>query len=166
MVRLYVLQESVVILLNKINVAIVGATGLVGRTFLQVMEEYNIEVNELKLFASSQSVGKEIEFNQRKYQVEEVKEGCFKGIDYALFSAGGGVSLTVAPQAVQEGAVVIDNSSAFRMDQNVPLVVPEINLEDAYHQTLIANPNCSTIQSVLPLRALQSFGIVSIEYYT
>jgi len=152
--------------MSNVNLAIVGATGLVGRTFLQVIEEYHIEVDQLRLFASANSVGKEIVFQNKTYFVEEITEGCFKGMDYALFSAGGTVSLQVAPQAVKEGAVVIDNSSAFRMDPEVPLVVPEINISDAYQSKLIANPNCSTIQSVLTLFALQPFGIESVEYYT
>ncbi|MBN2876668.1 MAG: aspartate-semialdehyde dehydrogenase [Bacilli bacterium] len=149
------------------NIAIVGATGLVGSTFLKVLEEYQIPIQQLKLFASERSVGKAIRFQETEYYVEAVTPGCFKGIDYALFSAGGSVSKVVALQATKEGAVVIDNSSAFRMDPNIPLVVPEVNLEDAFGASLIANPNCSTIQSVIPLFALkQAFTITDIEYNT
>lgn len=153
--------------MKKINVAIVGATGLVGQTFLKVLEEYQIEIEKLKLFASPSSLGKQIVFKGTTYQVEVVKPGCFKGIDYVLMSAGKSVSLEVSLEAVKEGAVVIDNSSAFRMHEDVPLVVPEVNLADAVKKRLIANPNCSTIQSVLPLKALQdAFGIEAVDYHT
>jgi len=149
------------------NIAVVGATGLVGSTFLKIIEEYGITVTHLRLFASSKSKGKVIVFNNEEYIVEEITKGCFEDIDYALFSAGGAISLKYAKQAVDEGAIVIDNSSAWRMDSNVPLVVPEINIEDAINQKLIANPNCSTIQVVLPLSPLEeTYGIESISYTT
>ena len=149
------------------NIAIVGATGLVGSTFLQVLEEKNIDINTLKLFASPKSAGKKIMFNNQEYTVEVIKENSFTGIDYALFSAGGNASLQYAPQAVKEGAIVIDNSSAFRMDKNVPLVVPEVNLDAVKDSKLIANPNCSTIQVVGPLQILkEAYGLVSVEYNT
>jgi len=151
----------------SVNIAIVGATGLVGKTFLKVLEEYNVDIDELKLFASPRSKGKAITFRGKKYKVEVIEEGSFDTIDYALFSAGGETSLKYASQAASEGAIVIDNSSAFRMDKNIPLVVPEVNLEDAYNQSIIANPNCSTIQCMLPLKILQeTYGIESIEYNT
>ena len=151
----------------KLHIAIVGATGLVGRTFLQVLEEYQVEVGTLKLFASKKSLGKEIIFNGKSYYVKTIQEGSFKGIDVALFSAGADTSKVYAEQAVGEGAIVIDNSSAFRMTKKVPLVVPEVNLEDAFGKQLIANPNCSTIQAVVPLYALQkAFGITAVEYNT
>lgn len=153
--------------MGKFNVAIVGATGLVGGAFLKVMEEYKIPVDQLRLFASKKSVGKEIVYDGRTYFVEELKKGCFVGVDYALFSAGGNISLEYAVQASNEGAIVIDNSSAWRMDKNVPLVVPEINIADAFGKKLIANPNCSTIQAVLPLKLLdQLYGIEVINYTT
>ncbi len=149
------------------NIAIVGATGLVGSTFLKVLDEYQIPIGNLRLFASSRSLGRTILFQGKEYPIEVVQSGCFEGIDYALFSAGASVSKVVALQAVAEGAIVIDNSSAFRMDKNIPLVVPEVNLEDAIGQPLIANPNCSTIQSVIPLFALkQAFTINDIQYNT
>lgn len=153
--------------MKKYNIAIVGATGLVGGAFLQVMAEYKIPVGSLKLFASQKSVGKAIHYEGKSYLVEELKEGCFKGIDYALFSAGGSISLRYALQATEEGAIVIDNSSAWRMNDDVPLVVPEINIKDAFGKQLIANPNCSTIQAVLPLKSLnEQFGIDVINYTT
>ncbi|MBU1020306.1 MAG: aspartate-semialdehyde dehydrogenase [Firmicutes bacterium] len=153
--------------MKKYNIAIVGATGLVGGAFLQVMEEYGIPVNNLRLFASSKSVGKEVIYGGKPYYLEALKDGCFVGTDFALFSAGGSVSLKYAIQATNEGAIVIDNSSAWRMNKNVPLVVPEINMDDAYGQSLIANPNCSTIQAVLPLKILdEKFGIDVINYTT
>lgn len=153
--------------MNELRVAIVGATGLVGQTFLSIMEEFQLPVTSLRLFASSKSEGKTIEFNGTPYPVETVKPGSFHNIDYALFSAGAEVSKSVAKQAVLEGAIVIDNSSAWRMDNTVPLVVPEVNISDAYGQQLIANPNCSTIQAVLPLHVLdQVYTIEQIDYHT
>jgi len=151
----------------KLNIAIVGATGLVGKTFLSVLEEYGVEINTLKLFASERSKGKKILFKEKEYTVEVITEGSFIGIDYALFSAGAQTSLQYAPQASKEGAIVIDNSSAFRMDNTVPLVVPEVNVSDAFGKSIIANPNCSTIQCMLPLKILKdTYGIDSIEYNT
>lgn len=151
----------------SINIAIVGATGLVGRTFLQIIDEYQIEFDTLKLFASPRSKGKEVLFQGKTYIVETIEENSFKGIDYALFSAGASTSLQYASQATKEGAVVIDNSSAFRMDENIPLVVPEVNLKDALNESLIANPNCSTIQCMLPLKILnETYGIKAVEYNT
>jgi aspartate-semialdehyde dehydrogenase len=153
--------------MKPIHVAIVGATGLVGQTFIKILEEKTFELGTLKLFASKKSQGKTLMFNNQTILLETIHEGCFKGIDYVLMSAGSEVSKKVAHQAVLEGAVVIDNSSAFRMEETIPLVVPEINLESAYHQTLIANPNCSTIQSVMPLKALQdAYGLIQIDYVT
>ncbi len=150
------------------NFAIVGATGLVGRTFLKVIEEYSLPVNELKLFASEKSVGKRISFNGKEYQVEALKKGCFKGIDFALFSAGGEVSKEWAPVAVKEGALVVDNSSQWRMNEDCALIVPEINFDDYKGKSrIIANPNCSTIQSVLPLKPLdEAFNLVRVHYTT
>jgi len=159
------MQESMVILM--FNIAIVGATGLVGSTFLKIIEEYDIKFDQLRLFASSKSKGKVIIFKGKEYLIEEITKGCFEGIDYVLFSAGGAISLKYAKQATNEGAIVIDNSSAWRMDPNVPLVVPEVNIEDACNQKLIANPNCSTIQVVLPLSTLEeTYGIESVRYTT
>lgn len=149
------------------NIAIVGATGLVGTTFLKVIEEYRIPYNRLRLFASEKSVGKKVDYQGKIYEIETLQPGCFKGVDFALFSAVATISKLYAPQAVLEGAIVIDNSSAWRMDNNVPLVVPEVNMEDIDTSMLIANPNCSTIQSVLPLYALdKTYGIEQVEYNT
>lgn len=150
------------------NFAIVGATGLVGRTFLKVMEEYSLPVNELKLFASEKSVGKIISFQGKNYQVQSLKDGCFKGIDFALFSAGSEVSKIWAPVAAKEGAYVVDNSAQWRMDEKCALIVPEINFNDYKTKSkIIANPNCSTIQAVLPLKPLDDvFKLTKIHYTT
>lgn len=151
------------------RVAIVGATGLVGGTFLKVLEERDLGITDLLLFASSRSAGKKVNFRGKEYTVEELNEDSFKGrgIDIALFSAGGGTSLKYAPLAAQEGVLVIDNSSAWRMHEDVPLVVPEVNLEAALqHKGIIANPNCSTIQCMAPLKALEKYGIKRVVYST
>ena len=140
--------------MKKYNVAILGATGAVGQEFLNLIEERNFPFAELKLLASKRSAGKKIQFMGKEYTVEEATENSFKGIDIALF-AGGAASKTFAPAAVKAGAVVIDNSSAFRMDPEVPLVVPEVNPEAiAQHKGIIANPNCSTIIMVMALKPL------------
>jgi aspartate-semialdehyde dehydrogenase len=153
--------------MKNYNIAIVGATGLVGGKFLEILDEYNISIGELKLFATSKSKGKEIIFRNKQYKVDVIEKGAFLNIDFALFSAGGNTSLTYAKQAVEEGATVIDNSSAWRMHKNVPLIVPEVNIEDALNHKLIANPNCSTIQCVVPLSILdKQYGVDSIEYNT
>lgn len=153
--------------MKPVHIAIVGATGLVGRTFLKVIEETNIAFDTLRLFASASSLGKKITVHQHDYTVDTIKPGAFRGIDFALFSAGASVAKQYASQAVQEGAIVIDNSSAFRMQDGIPLVVPEVNMEEAINQPLIANPNCSTIQSVLPLSLLQkAFGLEKVVYTT
>ncbi len=150
------------------NFAIVGATGLVGRTFLKVMEEYSLPVNELKLFASEKSVGKTISFHNKEYRVEALKDGCFHGIDFALFSAGSEVSRIWAPIAVKDGVFVVDNSSQWRMENDCALIVPEINFGDYKGKSrIIANPNCSTIQSVLPLKPLDdAFKLKKVHYTT
>ncbi|GAA0729612.1 aspartate-semialdehyde dehydrogenase [Clostridium malenominatum] len=154
----------------KYNVALVGCTGMVGRKFLEILEERNFPVNELYLFASARSAGKEVTFKGNNYTVEELKEDNIKDkkIDFALFSAGGTISLEYAPIFARYGAVVIDNSSAWRMDPEVPLVVPEVNPEDAkLHKGIIANPNCSTIQAVVALKPLHDkYGIKRIVYST
>ncbi|WP_277655732.1 aspartate-semialdehyde dehydrogenase [Seleniivibrio woodruffii] len=143
------------------NVAIAGATGAVGETFLQILEERNFPIAELKLLASKRSVGKELTFKGKTYKVEELTHDCFEGVDIALFSAGGGRSLEYAPSAVKAGAVVIDNSSAYRMDKDVPLVVPEVNPEDAFkHKGIIANPNCTTIIMLVALKPLYDYSKV------
>lgn len=155
--------------MKKYNVAIVGATGLVGSTFLQVLAERDFPIENLYLMASARSAGKEVDYRGEKVVVEELTENSFdKPIDFALFSAGGGTSLKFAPIAASKGCVVIDNSSAWRMDPTVPLVVPEVNPEAAFkHKGIIANPNCSTIQSVVPLKVLdEMYGIKRVVYST
>lgn len=140
--------------MKKYNVAILGATGAVGTEFLKLIEERNFPFAELRLLASARSAGKEIEFMGKTYTVQEATKDSFEGIDIALF-AGGSVSKEFAPYAVKAGAVVIDNSSTFRMDPEVPLVVPEVNPEDILkHKGIIANPNCSTIIMVMALKPL------------
>ena len=147
------------------HVAIVGATGAVGAEMLLCLEQRNFQLSELTLLASSRSAGKKIEFRGEEITVKELTHDAFEGIDIALFSAGGGISLEFAPSAAAAGAVVIDNSSAFRMDEGVPLVVPEINPEAAKNRPrgIIANPNCTTIISLMALAPLhEKFGLKSI----
>jgi aspartate-semialdehyde dehydrogenase len=142
--------------LKKYNVAIVGATGMVGQSLVQVLQERNFPVGDLKLLASSRSVNLTIEVSGKEYRVEEAKPEAFEGVDIAFFSAGEAISRELAPEAVRRGAVVVDNSNAFRMDEGMPLVVPEVNPDAlAGHQGIIANPNCSTIQLVVALQPLQ-----------
>ena len=152
--------------MKKYNVAVVGATGLVGRTFLKVLAEYDFPINNLVLYASKNSAGKVVEFKGKEYTIVELTHDAFDNIDIALFSAGGSVSKEYCPIAAQKGAIVIDNSSSWRMDDNCALIVPEINIEDAYSKSnIIANPNCSTIQSVLPLKPLHDkFGLKKVVY--
>ncbi len=150
------------------RVAVVGATGAVGNLMVQVLEERSFPVSELKLFASARSVGKSLAYRGENLPVYELTENSFKGIEVALFSAGGTVSRKFAPIAAEAGCVVIDNSSAWRMDPKVPLVVPEVN-PDALesHSNIIANPNCSTIQMVVALKPIQdAVGIARIVVTT
>lgn len=140
--------------MKKYNVAILGATGAVGTEFLKLIEERNFPFNKLRLLASKRSAGKVLKVCGKDYTVEEATKDSFKGIDIALF-AGGSISKEFAPYAVQAGALVIDNSSAFRMDPNVPLIVPEVNPEAILgHKGIIANPNCSTIIMCMALKPL------------
>ncbi|RUM87424.1 MAG: aspartate-semialdehyde dehydrogenase, partial [Thermovibrio sp.] len=140
-------------------VAVVGATGAVGKEMIRVLEQRNFPVKKLVPLASSRSAGKEVEFKGKKWKVEELRPESFEGVDIALFSAGGERSREFAPEAVKRGAVVIDNSSAFRMEPDVPLVVPEVNPEDVeWHKGIIANPNCSTIQMVVVLKPLHEIA--------
>lgn len=140
--------------MKKYNVAILGATGAVGQEFLNLIEERNFPFENLKMLASKRSAGKKIRFMGREYTVEEATDDSFQGVEIALF-AGGAASKAFAPAAVKAGAVVIDNSSAFRMDPEVPLVVPEVNPQAiARHKGIIANPNCSTIIMVMVLKPL------------
>jgi len=132
--------------LTRPNVAIAGVTGAVGQEFLELLEQRNFPLSNLKMLASSRSAGKKIDFMGKTYTVEEMTEESFKDVDIALFSAGGSQSKKFAPAAVRDGCIVVDNSSAFRMDPNAPLVVPEVNPEAIReHKGIIANPNCSTI---------------------
>jgi len=152
-----------------VNVGIVGATGMVGRNFLKIMEERNFPVDNLYLFASSKSKGNKIKYNNREYVIEELNEKSFdKPMDIALFSAGGNISKKYAPIAKDRGIIVVDNSSAWRMDDSIPLVIPEVNPEAIKnHQGIISNPNCSTIQSVIPLKPLKDkYGLKRIIFST
>ena len=152
------------------NIAVVGATGMVGSKFIQVLQERNIKADNFYLYASAKSVGKKIQLLGKEYTVIELKKENIidKQIDYALFSAGGSVSKEFAPIFIENGAIVIDNSSAWRRDEDVPLVVPEVNADDIlWNNGIIANPNCSTIQAMLPLKALDNkFKIKRIVYST
>ncbi|MCG4579396.1 aspartate-semialdehyde dehydrogenase [Clostridium cochlearium] len=154
----------------KYNVAVVGCTGMVGRKFLEILEERNFPIDNLYLFASARSAGKKIQFCEKEFTVEELKEDNIKNkkIDIALFSAGGTISTEYAPIFVRYGATVIDNSSAWRMDPSVPLIVPEVNPDDIkLSKGIIANPNCSTIQAVVALKPLyDNYGIKRIIYST
>ncbi len=136
----------------SVNVAVVGATGAVGQEFLTVLAERNFPIRNLKLLASAKSAGKAMEFQGQTFTIEELTKDSFKDVRIALFSAGGAISKEFAPAAVQAGAVVVDNSSAFRMKDGIPLVVPEVNPEAIHkHNGLIANPNCSTIIMNVPV---------------
>lgn len=135
------------------NLAIAGVTGAVGQEFLKILEERNFPFSSIKMLASSRSAGKKIEFKGKTYIIEEMTEDSFEGVDVALFSAGGAQSKKYGPAAAKAGAIVVDNSSAFRMDPEVPLVVPEVNPEEIKNtpKGIIANPNCSTIIANVPL---------------
>lgn len=142
---------------NSPVVAVVGATGAVGVELVQCLEQRRFPLSELRLLASARSAGRSLRFRDADVTVQELTEDSFEGVDIALFSAGGGISRKFAPAAMRSGAVVVDNSSAFRMDRNVPLVVPEINADLVRsHQGIIANPNCAAIISVTPLWPVHS----------
>ena len=137
------------------RVAILGATGMVGREFMKILEQRGFPVSDLVLLASDRSAGKTMPFGAKEIVVQETGRNSFKGIDIVLASAGAEISLEFSPIAAEAGAVVVDNSRAFRMEPNVPLVVPEVNLDDArQHHGIIANPNCSTIQMVVALNPI------------
>jgi aspartate-semialdehyde dehydrogenase len=145
----------------SVNVAIVGATGAVGQEFLTVLAERDFPIKSIKFLASARSAGKTIEFKGKSYTVEELTKDSFRGVQIAFFSAGGSVSKEFAPAAVSAGAVVVDNTSAFRMKEGVPLVVPEVNPEQIHrHNGLIANPNCSTIIMNVPVWPLHKVNRV------
>lgn len=142
-------------------VAVAGATGLVGQQIMRTLEDRDFPVKDIKLLASPRSKGKKLTFKGEEVEVEVLGEDSFKGVDIALFSAGGGTSKTYAPFAAKDGCVVIDNSSAWRMDPKVPLVVPEVNPDDVKcHEGIIANPNCSTIQMVVVLQPLHKAATI------
>ena len=152
------------------NIAIVGVTGKVGGKFVEILHERNIRADNFFLYASKKSAGKKIKMFGKEVEVLKLCEENILGkkIDYALFSCGGELSKKFAPKFVEAGAVVVDNSSAWRMDKNVPLVVPEVNKRDIFtHHGIIANPNCSTIQAMLPLKALDTkFGLKRVIFST
>nr|WP_312985162.1 aspartate-semialdehyde dehydrogenase [Clostridioides sp.] len=156
--------------MKKVNLAIVGATGMVGRTFLKVLEERNFPIDNLFLFSSAKSAGSKVNYAGKEYTVEELNEDSFtdRGIQIALFSAGGAISEKYAPIASSKGVLVIDNSSHWRMDPEVPLVIPEVNPEAIKnHKGIISNPNCSTIQALVPLKPLDDkFKIKRVIYST
>jgi len=148
---------------EKYNVAIVGATGAVGREMMDILDERKFPLGELRLIASERSAGKEIEFKGKKLTIQKLDHNCFNGIDIALFSAGSSRTKEFADSAVQAGAVVIDNSSAYRLDPEVPLVIPEINPEAiSGHKKrgIIANPNCTTAVTIMALKPLHDIGII------
>lgn len=154
-------RENYIAEMNQHNVAIVGATGMVGRTFINLLAERSFPVKTLRLFASQKSKGEILDFNGDQITVDVLTHNSFTDINFALFSAGADVSKTFAPAAVAAGATVIDNSSAFRMDEDVPLVVPEVNpraLDTG--SKLIANPNCSTIQMVMAVKPLHDLAVI------
>lgn len=156
--------------MKKINVAVVGATGMVGRKFLQVLEERKLPVENYYLFASAKSAGSKVPFMGKEYEIIETKRENIEGkkIDIALFSAGAGASKEFAPIFAAQGAIVVDNSSQWRRDPEVPLVVPEVNAADiAWNKGIIANPNCSTIQAMVALKPLHDrYKIKRVVYST
>ncbi|WP_374963468.1 aspartate-semialdehyde dehydrogenase [Lysinibacillus sp. RS5] len=149
---------------KQLTVAVVGATGAVGTKMMEQLIKRNFPIGDIKFLASARSAGKTIEFNGKTYTIEEATPEAFEGVNVALFSAGGSVSAVLAPEAAKRGAVVIDNTSHFRMDPEVPLVVPEVNRGDlAKHKGIIANPNCSTIQMMAALEPIRNaFGLTKI----
>lgn len=154
---------------KKLNVAVVGATGAVGSKMMEKLIERKFPIASIKFLASARSAGKQIEFNGENYTIEEAKPESFEGVDLALFSAGGSVSEALAPEAAKRGAIVIDNTSHFRMDPEVPLVVPEVNRHalKKIPKGIIANPNCSTIQMVAALQPIrEKFGLTKVVVST
>ena len=145
--------------MRKPNLAVLGATGVVGREILNILIEEKVEYENIKFLASKRSAGKEIEFNGKTYTIEEATPDSFKGVDIVLASAGGSTSLALAKEAVKCGAIYIDNSSAFRMDKDVPLVIAGVNDEDLkWNKGIVANPNCSTSQLMLVLKPLHDYA--------
>jgi aspartate-semialdehyde dehydrogenase len=157
-------SEGVLLMGRGLNVAVVGATGAVGQQMLKTLADRDFEMDTLTLLSSKRSAGTKVTFRGQEYTVQEATPESFEGVNIALFSAGGNVSKALAPEAVKRGAIVVDNTSAFRMDENTPLVVPEVNEKDLLdHQGIIANPNCSTIQMVAALEPLrQAYGMKKV----
>ena len=154
---------------KRYKLALVGATGVVGEVARKVLEEKKLPISEYVFFSSCRSAGKKLTFMEKEYTVRELKEDSFdEGFDFAIFSAGGDTSKKFAPIAASKGCIVVDNSSAWRMDENVPLIVPEVNSSEIKnHKGIIANPNCSTIQAVVPLKVLDNkYKIKRIVYST
>lgn len=155
--------------MKEYRVAIVGATGLVGSEFIKVLEQRNFPMSSVGLFASDRSAGKKLVVKGKEIEVLETTDDCFKGYDISLFSAGAGISKQFAPASAKAGAVVVDNSAAWRMDKDVPLVVPEVNIDDIKkHNGIIANPNCSTIQMVVvlyPLHKVNPIKRIIVDTY-
>ncbi len=154
--------------MKKCKLALVGATGVVGQTAIKVLQEFNLPISEYVFFASSKSAGNKINFNGKEYIVQKLTEQSFDdNFDYAIFSAGAEIAKHFAPIAVSKGCIVIDNSSAFRMNDDVPLVVPEVNPESAFkNHGIIANPNCSTIQAVVPLKIMNDIAKIKRIVYS
>lgn len=152
---------------RKLNIGVVGATGMVGQSFMQTLEQRKFPVEELRPFASENSLGKSVSLQGRSFAIQVLKPGCFEGLDLVFFSSGDDISKEWAPQAVKSGAWAVDNSAAFRMDENTDLIVPEVNgdlLTRTGEPRIIANPNCSTIQLVVALNPLwKSFGIEQVH---
>lgn len=153
--------------MKSLKIGVVGATGMVGQTFMSILEERKFPISELKPFASDASLGKKISCQNKEWKCEVLKPGCFEGLDLVFFSSGDDISKEWAPQAAKSGAYAVDNSAAFRMDATVALVVPEVNgdlLLNMKTPQIIANPNCSTIQLVVALKPLQDkFGLESVK---
>ncbi|MEM5028354.1 aspartate-semialdehyde dehydrogenase [Priestia sp. WB3] len=147
-----------------LHVAVVGATGAVGQQMLKTLADRDFEMDTLTLLSSKRSAGTKVTFRGQEYTVQEATPESFEGVNIALFSAGGNVSKALAPESVKRGAIVVDNTSAFRMDENIPLVVPEVNEKDLHdHKGIIANPNCSTIQMVAALEPIrQAYGMKKV----
>lgn len=148
--------------MKKVNVGILGCTGVVGRQMMEVLEEYRIPVDRFVPLASASSAGKTVTFNGKEYTVQEAKEDSFEGLDFVLGAVGNGMAKLFAPHIVKAGAIFIDNSSSFRMDPEVPLVVPEINGSDAFrHKGIISNPNCSTIITMVAVGAINAISPIT-----
>ena len=153
--------------MNKPNIAILGATGVVGREITQIVDELGIEFNTIKFLSSPKSAGTKLKFQGKEYTVEETSPDSFNGVDIVLASAGGSTSLKYAPEIVKRGGMIIDNSSAFRMDKDVPLVIAGVNDDDLkWHKGIVSNPNCSTSQLMLVLEPLKKFGFKRIVVST